>query len=227
METSNQPKNQVNEQAEVAAKNVNEKLIKNIMIAAGVVLAVALVAICYVQFWTKPQEQKAMEAISEVDYEVLTSNGDSAKLAAATKKYEAIASQFGGKAGNRATLQVAIQAYADGKYQECLTKLGDYSSTGSVVADAGVKGLEGDCYVNLKKYEEALKCFDNAISEANGNPELVPYFMSKKARIYHEMKNYAKELETYEAIRADYLKTVKFDVDLYIERAKALVGGKK
>ena len=226
METSNQPKNQVNEQAEAAAKNVNEKLIKNIMIAAGVVLAVALVAICYVQFWAKPQEQKAMEAISEVDYEVITSAGDSAKLAAATKKYEAVASQFGGKVADRAALQVAIQAYADGKYQECINALADYSSTGSVVADAGAKSLEGDCYVNLKKYEEALKCFDNAISVADGNPELVPYFMSKQARVYHEMKDYAKELEAYEAIKADYLKTVKFDVDLYIERAKALVAGK-
>lgn len=223
METSNQPKNQVNEQAENAAPKMNEQLMKKVAIAGGVVLVVALLVLCYMQFVVAPQNQKAMEEISAVDIELMMAGGDSAKVAAATKKYEAIASQYDNKYGNRAALQAAAQLYAAGKYEECIKALGEYSSTGSVVADAGAKALEGDCYVNLKKLDEALNCYDAAISVADGNPELMPYFMAKQARIYHEKQDYAKELAVYEEIKAEYPTTAKFNYELYIERAKNLV----
>jgi tetratricopeptide (TPR) repeat protein len=78
----------------------------------------------------------------------------------------------------------------------------------------------------LKQYDEALECYEDAISEADENPVLTPFIMSKQARIYNEKKDHAKELEIYETIKKEYPKYTIIEVDKYIERAKAL-GAKK
>ena len=115
----------------------------------------------------------------------------------------------------------AIGYYQKGEYQKCIDFIDDYAKTGAVL-DAGVQSKKADCYVNLKKYDEALSCYDDAISIANDNPSLIPFLLAKKARVCHELKDYAKELELYETIKKEYPAEVNFDIEKYISRAKAL-----
>ena len=125
----------------------------------------------------------------------------------------------------------AIGYYQKGEYQKCIDFIDDYAKTGAIL-DAGVQSKKADCYVNLKKYDEALSCYDDAISIANDNPGLIPFLLAKKARVCHELKDYAKELELYETIKKEYPEIMKkkeyqndsklFDVEKYISRAKAL-----
>lgn len=224
METK-QPKNQVNEAAEQAQALKNAKRIKIAKYASIGVLAVVAGVLVYIFAFRNPAIEKGREAIGQVDNALFEANGDSAKMVEVYKKYEAVAQNEGYDAGNRAHMMVAISSYEKGDYKKCLASLEEYSTTGAKL-DVGVFSLKGDCHVNLKQYDEALECYEDAISEADENPVLTPFIMSKQARIYNEKKDHAKELEIYETIKKEYPKYTIIEVDKYIERAKAL-GAKK
>lgn len=220
MET-NQPKNQVNEAAEQAAAQKKAQMIKAVKYASIVVVAIVAVILVYVYAFREPAIASGNEAIAQADFALLEANGDSAKMVEVLKKYEAVAQNHGQDAGNRALLMAAVAHYDNGEYQKCIDCINDYSNTGGVIG-VGAQAKKGDCYVNLKKYDEAIDCYDKAISVADGNPYLTPFVMAKKARIYNEKKEYAKELEVYESIKKDYPKYDGLDIEKYIERAKTL-----
>ena len=221
METK-EPKNQVNEAAEQAAAQKKAQMIKAVKYASIVVGAIVAVVLVYIYAVRNPAIEGGNEAIGQADFALMEANGDSAKMAEVLKKYEAVAQNHGQAAGNRANLMAAIGLYEKGDYQKCLEYLDAYSSTGAII-DAAAYSLKGDCYVNLKKYDEAISAFGKAISTSDENPQLTPYFMAKQARVYNETKEYAKELEIYESIKNDYPKYSGMDIDKFIERAKALV----
>ena len=220
METK-QPQNQVNEAAEQAAAQKKAQMIKAVKYASIAVAAIVAVVLVYIYAVRNPAIEGGNEAIGQADFALMEANGDPAKMAEVLKKYEAVAQNYGQDAGNRANLMAAIGLYEKGDYQKCLEYLDAYSATGAVI-DAAAYSLKGDCYVNLKKYDEAISAFGKAISTSNENPQLTPYFMSKQARVYNEKKEHAKELEIYESIKNDYPKYSGMDVDKFIERAKAL-----
>lgn len=218
MQTTNQP-NKVNEQAEQAAAQKRAQMIKLAKYASIAAVAIVAVILVYVYAVRNPSIAAGNDAIAQADVTMLTAQGDSAKMATALKQYEAVAASHGYDAGNRAKLMAAISLYGNGEYEKCIELLNSFSSTGAVI-DAGAKSLEGDCYVNLEKYDEALDCYEEAISTCDENPQLMPFFMTKQAHIYHEQKEYAKELKVYETIKKEY---PRFDgIDRYLERAKNL-----
>ena len=225
METK-QPQNQVNEAAEQAAALKKAQTIKIAKYASVAVLAIVAVVLIYVFAVYKPAVESGNEAIGQADVALIEAEGDSAKLAEAFKKYEAVAQEFGQDAGNRANLMVAISHYANGEYEKCIESLNDFSNTGAII-DAGAESLKGDCYVNMKEYDKALDCYDDAISACDENPQLAPFFMAKQARIYNEKKEYAKELEVYETIKKEYPTYTGIEVDKYIQRAKTLAESNK
>lgn len=221
-----QPQNQVNEAAEQAAAQKKAQMIKIAKYASIAVVAIVAVVLVYIYAVRKPAIESGNEAIAQADIALLDASGDSAKMAEALKKYEAVASAHGYDAGNRAIMMAIVAYYENGEYQKCIDYINDFSKTGSIL-DAGVYSVKGDCYVNLKNYEEALGCYDDAISACDNNPELAPFFMAKQARIYNEQKEYAKELEVYETIKKEYPKYAHLEVDKFIERAKNLVENNK
>ena len=196
-------------------------MIKAVKYASIAVAAIVAVVLVYIYAVRNPAIEGGNEAIGQADFALMEANGDSAKMAEVLKKYEAVAQNYCQDAGNRANLMAAIGLYEKGDYQKCLEYLDAYSATGAVI-DAAAYSLKGDCYVNLKKYDEAISAFGKAISTSNENPQLAPYFMSKQARVYNEKKEHAKELEIYESIKKDYPKYSGMDVDKFIERAKTL-----
>ena len=182
----------------------NSKLI--VYSCVGVALVVALILI-----W----------ALGQADMELIMGN-DSVALA----KYQQVAANHGYKAGDLANLNAAILLYQDKKYDEALAALKNYSPSESIIG-AGAKSLEGDCYVNLKKYAEAVDCYKKAISISDNNPHYTPLFMLKEATVLHEMKDYKAEAAVYETLAKDY-PTFEAEsgisYDKYLERAKALAG---
>ena len=225
METK-EPKNQVNEAAEQAAAQKKAQMIKAVKYASIVVGAIVAVVLVYIYAVRNPAIEGGNEAIGQADFALMEANGDSAKMAEVLKKYEAVAQEFGQDAGNRANLMVAISHYANGEYEKCIESLNDFSNTGAII-DAGAESLKGDCYVNMKEYDKALGCYDDAISACDENPQLAPFFMAKQARIYNEKKEYAKELEVYETIKKEYPTYTGIEVDKYIQRAKTLAESNK
>lgn len=133
------------------------------------------------------------------------------------------AATHGTKSGERAKIVVAIREYQAGNYEEAAKYLDEASASDQIVA-AGIETLKGDCYVNLKNYDEAIKAYKDAVSEADNNPQLVPVILVKMANVYREQKNYAAEADAYQTIIKEYPSygtTTALDLRKYYERAKA------
>ena len=198
---------------------------KMIAIWSCVAVAVVVLILAYVYFFRNPRIMKADEAIGNADLELALGN-DSTALA----QYKVLADDGAYEAGNRAALQAAIILYKEGKYQEAIKYLDDYSAQENIIGPAAYS-LKGDCYVNLDTpdYAKAADAFRKAASESDENPAYTPFCLMKLARVYAAQQNYAEEANVYEQILADYPlygAAHNLDVEKLLDRAKLRAGSK-
>ena len=161
----------------------------------------------------------ASELIGKADISLAQGN-DSIALT----QYQAVAAEYSNSVSNRANLNAAILLYQEGKYQEALNSLNEYSIDDELVG-AAAESLKGDCLVNLKKYDEALAAYDDAISTSADNALYTPLFMMKKATVLSAQKKYAEAATIYQNIKDSYpkyLMAYRVNIDKYIDRANFL-----
>lgn len=195
----------------------NPKVIVWGCIAVAAVVAVILI---YVYAIRQPGQNAANNALGQADIELLMGN-DSVALA----KYQQVAADHGYDAGNLANLNAAIILYKEGKYEEAIGYLKNYSASESVIG-ASAKSLEGDCYVNLKQYPQAIDCFKQAVKISDNNPHYTPAFLLKEATVLREQKDFKAEAAVYEQILKDYPtygSEIGVDIKKYLERAQDAV----
>lgn len=211
----------------------NKKVVMWIAVAVAAILVIVL---GYIYFIRKPQINKANDQIGLVDNKAVTyefsnqnnmldSAGRAQSLAEIIQGYEA-ASKAGHDAGERAKLMSAVYLYKAGDYQKALTYLKDFDSSSDVV-EALAKGLEGDCLVNTDKYDEAIKCYQEAANEVKDNQVLVPYFIEKEAVVQDHLKKYSVEADLYNRILKEFPLYAQANYDNYtflIARANQLAG---
>ncbi|HBI58396.1 MAG: tetratricopeptide repeat protein [Duncaniella sp.] len=199
---------------------ISEKVQNNprvILWGSLIVAAIVAVILIYVYVVREPGKNAANNAVGQADIELLMGN-DSIALA----KYQQVAANEGYDGANLARLNAAILLYKDKKYEEAIKYLNDYSAGESIIG-ASSKSLEGDCYVNLKKYNEALDCFKQAVKISDNNPHYTPAFLLKEATVYRELKDYKNEAAVYELIDRDYPNygaEVGIDLKKYLKRAQ-------
>ncbi len=198
---------------------------KPIMWAVIAVVSVIVAVLFYVSAFRTPAIEKGDNMIGEADLQMFLGN-DSVALA----QYQKVASDNSYDAGNRAALQSAIILYQKGDYQGALKSIEEFDGNGSIIETTALS-LKGDCYVNLDENDEAIKCYDSAISSADGNAFIAPFFMMKKATVLHATGKHAEEAAIYESIQKDYpqyvdtyMRSSGNDIQRYIERAKAEAG---
>lgn len=211
MEQNNPTAKQVEESEDIVAKaRANKKTIIYGLITAFVILIGVMIWLLVSQAGSR----KADELVAKADAAMVDS--------VATDLY-AKAAQAGYKSGNRAAAEAGIRLYRDGKYEEAIKYLDDADIKDDIVA-AGVYSLKGDCYVNLDKNADALKCYDKAIGTADGNTQLVPLFLVKKANVYRAEGDYAKEAAAYKELideYPEYVRASQTDIRKFYERAQA------
>lgn len=194
---------------------------KSIFIVVALIAVVAAAVAAYIFLYRNPRVNAAAEAYNQVE---ITAMGNDSVAADAYRK---VADKYSHTdAGNLASLSAAESFYNAGKYKEAIDCLDDFSCSEPVLA-ANALVLKGDCYVNLKKYDDALKCYDKALSKGDDNQQIAPRVLLKKANIYDAQKNYKEALECYEEISEDFPQFVLgngLSVDAYIEREKARLG---
>lgn len=171
----------------------------------------------------KSAKEDAGEMIGKADIELMQGN-DSVALA----QYQAVAAEYSNGVANRANLNAAILLYQKGKYEEALKAVENYDVEEELVGAAS-QSLKGDCLVNLKKYDEAVAAYDEAISVANGNELYAPVFMMKKATVLSAQQKYSDAAAIYQNIKDNYSKYVnayRVNIDKYIDRSNYLAGNK-
>ena len=165
----------------------------------------------------------ASEMIGKADISLAQGN-DSLALT----QYQAVAAEYSNSVANRANLNAAILLDQEGKYHEALNSLNEYSLDDELIG-AAAESLKGDCLVNLKKYDEAIASYDNAISVSADNALYTPLFMMKKATVLSAQKKYADAAAIYQKIKESYpkyLMAYRVNIDKYIDRANFLANQK-
>lgn len=192
----------------------NPKVVVWACVAVAAVVAIILI---YVYAIRQPGQNAANTALGQADIELLMGN-DSIALA----KYQQVAADHGYDAGNLANLNAAILLYKNGKYEEAINYLKNYSSSESIIG-ASAKSLEGDCYVNLKQYPQAIDCYKDAVKISDNNPHYTPAFLLKEATVLREQKDFKAEAAIYEEILNNYPNygsEIGVDIKKYLERAQ-------
>ncbi len=194
---------------------------KMIVWVVAAIVAIAAIILGYVYLIQNPNMEKAKTEIAKADVDY-TMGQDSIAL----NEYMAVADNYSNDASNRAGLNAAIILYKQGKYEDAIKYLNKFDAAGTIVGPAS-QALLGDCYVNLQKYDDAVKYFDKAISLAGENELYTPLFILKKATVLREQQKYAEEAELLQTIKDKYPNFImgyQVDVDKYLERAKAQAG---
>ncbi len=203
--------------------NVGRQIFVNksaIYVAFGALIVIAAATLCYIYFFRNPKNERAWEAYNKVE---MTATNDTV----AAKEYKKVADEFGSTdAGKVAALSAAQAYYAIGDYKTASEYLQKFNTKDEVI-EANAKVLLGDCFVNLKKYDDALNAYSEAIRKAGGNPQIVPRVLLKEANVYDEQKKYADAEKCYQMIKSDFPEFQLgngVSIDAYIEREQARQG---
>ena len=210
---------EVNESLTSAAQRIEDNK-KYVTWALVAIALLALLAGGWI-FLRNKSNQEGKDAAGKADYMLVQGKTDEA-----LKEYEKVADEFSNKYGDRAGLTAATLLYEKGDYEKAIKYIEDYSAEGNLIGPAS-QSLLGDCYVNTKKLDKAIACYDKANSMAEGNEVYAPAFMLKKATVLHEQQKYAEEAAIYQEIKDKYIMFAQqtgFNVDKYLERANALAG---
>lgn len=203
------------------AESAIEKNKKTVSIIIAAVIGIIALGACYFYFFHLPAADKAFDEYGKVEVANAQAN-DTIKAEA----YKKVADQHAGTdAGNLAALEAAEHYYDAGNYKAALTYLDKFSSSDDVLA-ANAQIMKGDCYVNLKKYPEAIKEFEAAAAAVANNTEIAPRALLKIATVYDAQNKFNEALSTYERIQNEFpqFTVAGMDIKAYIEREKARLG---
>lgn len=187
----------------------------------GIVVIIAAICGAWFWFYKTPRVNNSVAAYDQVETKALGND------TVAAAEYAKVADKFSSTdAGNLAALQAAEAYYRIKKYNEAIKYLDKFSSKDELM-EAQAKMLLGDCYVNLKKYDDALNAFNSALRIATGNEQIAPKLLWKEANIYDAQKKYQNALDCYQQIKdayPEYMFGNGVSVDAYIAREKARLG---
>ena len=227
--------NKHKEEEATAIQNLNSHLTKAgehvannkkiIYISVGVIAVVAAFVLSYLFIYRNPRLQDSWAAYNKVL--LMQQKGEFASDSIAAGEFQKVATNFSSMpAGNVAALSAAV-AYYNVKNYDAAIKLLEKIDLSEPNLESQSRALLGDCYVNKKEYSKAIDAFDQAVKAADGNPELVPNYIIKKANVYNAQKQYDKSLACYEQIKKEYPNYAfsnGLNIDFYIEREKAYAG---
>lgn len=187
---------ELNEKLSSAEQSVEKNKKKILYVVIAVVALVALGFWGYYGFYQNKVN----------DTKELVGKADSAKMegndSLALKLYKQ-AAEGNGKFANRANLEAAIILYNQGKTNDALAYLDAYDAEESLIGSMA-QTLKGDCNVNLKKYDEAVSCYEKAVKVADGNKMLVPFAMYKKAIVLAAQNKHGEAAAIFEEINEKY-----------------------
>lgn len=191
------------------------KQLRMITFAIGGVLLLLVGYLLYRQFIFGPKNDKSKGVFhTGLNYAAKDSTDQAIDaLLPVVKKYD------GTVGGENAQFILGRQYMEKGNFKKALEAL-----EGVKVSDTYVRvyavGLQGDCYSELGKYQEAMDKYEEAAS-INENDKTSPEYLFKAALVAEHLKQFEKATELYEKIRDTYSVFGQMKaIDKYIARAK-------
>ncbi len=198
-----------------------DKYKKHIVYGVCGIIVVAAAIICYVQFYSKPQAQKASEALFrcetyfQADNYDKALNGDGQGCIGLLK----VIDDYGcTEAGNLAKLYAGICYAQTQKYEEAAAMLEDFDQQDDAIISPAALGALGNVYANMGDNEKAIKTLLKAAKLANSE-SLTPIFLLQAGELYEADGQTDKALALYQQIKKEYINSMAYqEIDKYIER---------
>ncbi len=186
----------------------------------GVVIAVAVVfigAIAWNKFVYQRQCAEAMEqafpaetSFRNGEYEVAL-NGDGNNLGFAD-----IIKNYGSKAGKAMPFYAGVCELQLGNFDSALSYLKKYKGKEPILA-ARAKACEGDAYVGLGKYAEAVSAYKAAVAKADNL--FAASYLVKEGLALEALGDKAGALACYNTVRDNYPQSPEgYEINKYIAR---------
>lgn len=197
-----------------------EKNQQKILIGVGVVVLLVLAIMAFRNFYQKPREIAAENAMYKaqeyfaVDSFRVALEGDGANVMG----FKEISSEYGmTKSGNLAAAYTGICYYKLGKFQDAVKFLSQYDGKDNYFKTS-VIGLTGDAYAEMGETDKAQSFYKKAITEKN---ELTPIYLKKAGILYETKGNNAEAEKMYTQIKDEYpASNEAYDIDKYIARVQ-------
>ena len=106
------------------------------------------------------------------------------------------------KTGKLAAYYAGISNMKLGKYEEAIDYLKKFNGKDDILAPMAL-GAIGDCYMELDDLNNAVAYYEEAANKSK-NDFTGPMFLNKAGMTYEILGNYAKALNCYKTIKADY-----------------------
>ena len=190
-----------------------------IAVAALILIVIAVLGIRH--YYYLPKEKEAQGAIFPGENYLATQqwelalNGDGKDYVG----FLGIIEDYGvTKTAKLARAYAGICYYHLNKPEEALEYLKKFDANDKVVTPL-IKGLMGDCYVDLGDIAEGIKYFNKAASEANSD-FFSPIYLKKAGIAYESIFDYPNAIKMYQTIKNKYPNSQEAgDIDKYIDRA--------
>lgn len=192
--------------------NSNKKAIWGAVIAAAIV---AIAVLAYNKYIYAPACEEAMKAMFPAEASFQKGNYDLALNGDGNVPgFTQIIEQYGTKAGKAVYLYAGICKMQAGEWEDAIAYLKKYNGKENVLA-ARALACEGDAHVQLEQYEEAVKCYDRAISKADN--DFAAGYLFKKGLALEKLGLADKAAEAYKTIKDKYPASIEaYDIDRYI-----------
>jgi tetratricopeptide (TPR) repeat protein len=180
-------------QQEVSKVTVFFEKNKSTTLGAGVAL-IALVAGFFGYQWYKTSQD--VEGEKKLYKAVYAFESDS--LSAAAKEMAKISDEFGGNTQNLSDLYLGITLLKQGKYDQAIEKLKNFSSS-DLLVQARAYSLVGDAYAEKKSFGEAIEYYQKA-ADYKPNKFFTPTYLLKLALAFEANKQGKEALDAYSQI---------------------------
>lgn len=171
-------------------------------VVAGIVLLVA--GFFGYRYYQSSQDETAQNELFPAIYKL---EADSLKQAlngaGANPGLLSVADNYGStNAGNLANFYAGVALLKQGKNDEAIERLKDFSSS-DLLVQARAYALIGDAYMEKKSFDEAAGYYEKA-ADYKPNKFFSPAYMTKLAVAYEQAKQNDKAIETYNSIIEKY-----------------------
>jgi tetratricopeptide (TPR) repeat protein len=198
---------------------------KTALLSLLAVVVLAVVGAFAFYTWRTTQNEKGQAAMYQaVNYweadslnKALKGDGQYDGLAAVTSEYN------GTKAANLANFYAGVAALKDGKYQNAIDYLEDFTSD-DLLVQARAYALTGDAYLELNKFKEAADQYEKAATYKS-NEYFSPGYLMKEATARELAKDYDGAIKAYTRIIDEYQNAAEVtEARQYLARVQAVAG---
>jgi tetratricopeptide (TPR) repeat protein len=166
---------------------------KSTTLGAGIVLIALVAGFFGFQWYKNSQDVEGEKKLFKAVYAF-----ESDSLSATAKEMSKISDEFGGNTQNLSDLYLGITLLKQGKYDQSIEKLKNFSSA-DLLVQARAYSLIGDAYSEKKSFGEAITYYQKA-TEYKPNKFFTPSYLLKLALAFEANKQGKEALDAYSQI---------------------------